>query len=159
MLGVGLLVLGPEARLDLWGVLAGLGGALSMALGVVLSRRWQPPVGALTFTAWQLTAGGLLLLPVTALSLPQWPHLSLENLLGAGYLGLIGGAFAYLMWFRGIARIAPSTVSLLGVFSPLTAVILGALLAHEKLTAIQAVGAVIALASVWLGQQKPKTTS
>ncbi len=38
-----------------------------MAAGTVLSRLWQPPVPPLTFTAWQLTAGGLLLLPVTLL--------------------------------------------------------------------------------------------
>ena len=32
--------------------------------GTVLTRKWRPPVPLLTFTAWQLTAGGLLLLPV-----------------------------------------------------------------------------------------------
>src|SRR5690349_5088057 len=64
ILGVGLLLLTPQARLDPIGVAAGLAGAVSMAAGTVLTRRWQPPVSPLTFTAWQLTAGGLLLLPV-----------------------------------------------------------------------------------------------
>lgn len=56
MAGVALLVLTPAAKLDTLGVLAGLGGAASMAAGVVLTRKWQPPVPPLTFTAWQLTA-------------------------------------------------------------------------------------------------------
>ena len=59
--GVALLVLTPKAALDPVGVAAGLANAASMALGTVLSRRWQPPVSALTFTSWQLTAGGILL--------------------------------------------------------------------------------------------------
>ena len=63
--GVALLVLTPDAQLDLVGVAAGLGGAVSMAAGTVLSRKWQPPVSLLTFTAWQLAAGGLLLLPLS----------------------------------------------------------------------------------------------
>ena len=59
--GVALLVLTPNAALDPVGVAAGLAGAVSMAFGTVLTRKWQPPVPLLTFTAWQLAAGGLLL--------------------------------------------------------------------------------------------------
>ncbi len=62
--GVALLVLTPNAALDPVGVAAGLAGAVSMAFGTVLTRKWQPPVPLLTFTAWQLAAGGLLLVPV-----------------------------------------------------------------------------------------------
>ena len=54
--GVALLVLTPNAALDPVGVAAGLAGAVSMAFGTVLTRKWQPPVPLLTFTAWQLAA-------------------------------------------------------------------------------------------------------
>ena len=37
------------------------------SLGFVLAKRWQPPVDMLTFSAWQLVAGGLVLVPVAAL--------------------------------------------------------------------------------------------
>ncbi|EBA18102.1 hypothetical protein RSK20926_10304 [Roseobacter sp. SK209-2-6] len=152
--GVALLVLTPDAELDAWGVLAGLGGAASMALGVVLTRKWQPPVPPLTFTAWQLTAGGLLLIPVTALSLEALPSLDAGNLLGLAYMSLIGGALTYILWFRGISRLEPSMVSLLGVFSPLTAVALGWIFLKEGLTVMQVAGAILALLSIWLGQSK-----
>ena len=39
-------------------MLAGLLGALSMATGVVLTKRWERPVPLLAFTSWQLVAGG-----------------------------------------------------------------------------------------------------
>ncbi|GLO69049.1 multidrug transporter [Phaeobacter inhibens] len=152
ILGVALLVLTPSAQLDGIGVFAGLAGAIAMAAGVVLSRKWQPPVSLLTFTAWQLTAGGLLLIPVTLWSLPAFPQLSAENLLGLAYMSLIGGAATYVLWFRGIARLEPSVVSLLGVLSPLSAVVLGWVFLGEVLTAKQAIGAGLALFSLWLGQ-------
>ncbi|MFV1496995.1 EamA family transporter [Phaeobacter sp. JH20_02] len=152
ILGVVLLVLTPSAQLDGIGVLAGLAGAIAMAAGVVLSRKWQPPVSLLTFTAWQLTAGGLLLIPATLWSLPSLPQLSAENLLGLAYMSLIGGAATYVLWFRGIARLEPSVVSLLGVLSPLSAVVLGWVFLGEVLTAKQAIGAGLALFSLWLGQ-------
>ncbi|UWQ28236.1 DMT family transporter [Leisingera sp. M523] len=152
--GVALLVLTPAAELDTWGVLAGLGGALSMAGGVVLSRKWQPPVPPLTFTAWQLTAGGLLLVPVTLWMVPEIPVFTAANIAGLAYMSLIGGALTYILWFRGLARIEPSQVSLLGVLSPLSAVILGWLLLGETLTPNQMLGALLALFSLWLGQSR-----
>lgn len=151
--GVALLVLTPSAQLDTLGILAGLGGALSMAAGVVLTRKWQPPVPPLTFTAWQMTAGGLLLLPLAVVASPEVPQFTAANVLGLAYLGLIGGALTYVLWFRGIARIDPASVSILGIFSPLSAVLLGWLMMGETLSLSQAAGALLALFSVWLGQQ------
>lgn len=152
--GVALLVLTPAAQLDTVGVLAGLGGALSMAAGVVLTRKWQPPVPPLTFTAWQLTAGGLLLVPAALWAVPDVPQFTAANIAGLAYMSLIGGALTYILWFRGLARLDPSQVSLLGVLSPLSAVILGWLLLNETLTPNQILGAVLALFSLWLGQSK-----
>ena len=150
--GVALLVLGPDAALDPIGIAAGLGGAASMGAGTVLSRKWQPPVPALTFTAWQLTAGGLLLLPAALVFEPAMPPLTATNLAGLTWLGLIGAAASYWLWFRGVARIEPGAVSMLGLMSPLTAVVLGWLWLGQSLTPQQSLGATVLLASVWLGQ-------
>ncbi|MEZ5721343.1 MAG: EamA family transporter [Paracoccaceae bacterium] len=151
-LGVALLVLGPEAALDPVGIAAGLGGALSMALGTVFSRKWQPPVPALTFTGWQLTAGGLLLLPVALVAEPALPPLDLVNIAGLVWLGLIGAAVTYWLWFRGLARIEPAAISMLGLMSPVTAVLLGWAWLDQSLAAPQAFGAAVVLVSVWFGQ-------
>ncbi|MBX8784557.1 EamA family transporter [Ochrobactrum sp. GRS2] len=153
IVGVALLVLKPDSALDQTGIIAALAGAFSMAAGTVLSRYWQPPVSPLTFTAWQLTAGGLLLVPI-ALSLePALPVLTLTNWLGLIYLGLIGGAVTYLLWFRGLARLESSVAASLGFLSPLTAVILGWGLLGQQLNLLQITGMAIVLFSVWLGQR------
>lgn len=151
--GVGLLVLTPSATLDPIGIVAGLAGALSMAAGTVLTRHWQPDVPALTFTAWQLTAGGLLLVPLALLLEPPLPPLTGLNLLGFLWLGVVGGALTYIIWFRGIARLEPAAVASLGFLSPLVATLLGWLLLGQSLSLPQILGFVTVLASVWMAQR------
>ncbi len=151
--GVALLVLRPGAALDPLGVAAGLGGALSMAFGTVLSRHWKPDVSPLTFTAWQLTAGGLMLAPAAFLLEPGLPVLTAQNYAGFLYLGLIGAAFTYILWFRGLARIGPQAASALGFLSPLVAVLLGWSLLGQALDAVQMVGVIVVLVSVWASQR------
>jgi len=58
------VALTAETGLDPVGVLAGVAGTASMSLGVVLTKRWRRPTSVLTMTGWQLSAGGLLLLPL-----------------------------------------------------------------------------------------------
>ena len=151
--GVGLLVLGSGISLDSIGLLAGIGGAVSMGAGTVLTRKWQAPVPLLTFTAWQLTAGGLLLVPLALLFEPKLPTLDAQNITGIFYLSLIGAALTYILWFRGISRIEPGAVSVLGFLSPLSAVLIGWILLGQALTPIQIAGAGIVLAAIWLGQR------
>lgn len=157
--GVALLVLSPKAALDGPGLAAGLGGAVSMAFGTVLSRRWQPPVPPLTFTAWQLAAGGLLLLPLALLLEPALPPLTAAHVGGFLWLGAVGGAFTYLLWFRGLARLEPASVSALGFLSPLVAVLLGWVFLGQSLGVAQMAGAAIVLASVWVCQRPVKKAS
>ncbi len=153
LVGVALLVLTPRAALDPIGIAAGLAGALSMAAGTVLSRHWQPDVPALTFTAWQLTAGGLLLVPLAFMVEPSLPTVTGLNLLGFLWLGIVGGALTYIIWFRGVARLEPAAVASLGFLSPLVATLLGWLLLGQSLSPLQVVGFVTVLASVWMAQR------
>lgn len=155
MAGVALLVLAPGAGLDPLGIAAGLAGAAAMAGGTVLSRKWQPPVSPLTFTAWQLTAGGLLLLPLALWFVPEWPAVSMANGLGLAYLGLIGAAGTYILWFRGIAKLGPSAVAPLGLLSPVVAVMLGWSFLGQNLTPWQWGGMLAVLVGIGLSQWSP----
>ncbi|MFF7454338.1 EamA family transporter [Kitasatospora sp. NPDC008115] len=159
--GVSLLVLRANAQLDALGILASLGGAVVMATGVVLSKRWTSPAPLLATTGWQLTAGGLLLLPVTLLvEGPPPSHLTGANLLGYGYLSLIGAAVAYALWFRGIRALPPTSVTFLGLLSPVVATALGWLALGQDLSPVQALGALIVLGSLVAAQtQRPRTPS
>ncbi len=158
--GVALLVLRADARLDALGVAAALGGAVVMATGVVLSKRWVSPAPLLATTGWQLVAGGLLLTPVALLvEGPPPSSFTGENLLGYGYLTLIGAAVAYGLWFRGIKALSPTEVTFLGLLSPLVATVLGWALLGQRLTPLQLLGGVLALAAVALAQLRPRGAS
>lgn len=156
--GVALLVLTPKAALDPVGVAAGLGSAASMALGTVLSRRWQPPVSALAFTSWQLTAGGILLVPAALLAEAPLPTFTLVNVMGLAWLGLIGAALTYVLWFRGVARLEPAAVSSLGFLSPLSATVLGWAILGQSLSPLQLAGMGVVVGSVWLSQRAQRQT-
>jgi probable blue pigment (indigoidine) exporter len=137
VVGVGLLVLRAGAELDGAGVAAGLAGATSMAGGVVLTKRWGRPVPLLTFTAWQLVAGGLVLLPL-ALGVEGLPaQVTGSNLLGYLWLATAGTGVAYVLWFRGIDALPVSQVSLLALLSPLVATTAGWLVVGQRLTTPQ----------------------
>ena len=151
--GVALLVLTPGVRLDAMGIAAGLAAALSMACGTVLTRKWRPPVPLLTFTAWQLTAGGVLLLPLALWAGPDFPAPTPGHLIGLAWLGLVGAALTYVLWFRGIARLEPNMVAPLGFLSPLTAILLGWVFLGQTLTSVQMAGVALVLGGIWLGQK------
>ena len=152
--GVAVLVLTPAAALDPVGVAAAFGGAISMACGTVLTRKWHPPVSLLTITAWQLTAGGLLLVPLAIAVEPTMPAITGTNMLALVWLGLIGAALTYILWFRGIARLDATAVAPLGFLSPISAVLLGWFFLGQTLTAFQIGGAALALAGIWLSQRE-----
>ena len=149
--GVALLVLRNEAALDAVGIAAALGGAVSMAFGTVLTRRWQPPVSPLVFAAWQLLAGGVLLVAMAVVLEPLPPAPSARNMAGFLYMSL-SSALTYVLWFRGISRLEPSAVASLGFLSPTTAVLLGWGLLGQALAPAQIAGVVLVLAGVWAAQ-------
>ena len=149
--GVALLVLRNEAALDAIGIAAALGGAVSMAFGTVLTRRWQPPVSPLVFAAWQLLAGGVLLVAMAVVLEPLPPAPSARNMAGFLYMSL-SSALTYVLWFRGISRLEPSAVASLGFLSPTTAVLLGWGLLGQALAPAQIAGVVLVLAGVWAAQ-------
>ncbi|MBP3087809.1 EamA family transporter [Corynebacterium sp. sy017] len=154
MIGVALVVLGPEAALDPIGVITGLGGSLSMGTGVVLTKKWGRPthVNALGLAGWQLTAAGLLLF-LPAMLIDGIPHdIDAKAIAGYAWLSLIGALATYTIWFAGIRHLSVTPAALLGLLSPLTAAALGALIAHEALTPLQLLGFIIALIGLLAGQ-------
>ena len=152
-IGVGLLVLGPSAQLDTIGIIAALAGAGAMGLGTVLVKQWKPPVSLMVFTAWQLAIGGAMLLPVALITEGPFTEVTRTNLWGFIYLGLIGTALAYALWFRGINKLSPTAASYLGLLSPVVATLIGYMFLQETFSSVQMAGVAIVLVSVVIGQQ------
>ena len=156
IIGMAMLLITPQVSWDLIGLLAALGGAVSMGIGVYLTKRWKPAVSNLTFTGWQLLFGGMMLLPL-AMSLESWPtELTMTNVLGYAYLTIFGSLIAYSLWFRGIEKLPSVAVSILGAFSPITATIIGWLFLNQWLSIVQSLGFVIVLVAVFIVQRSSK---
>jgi probable blue pigment (indigoidine) exporter len=112
-------------------------------------------VGPLALTAWQLTAGGLLIAPLALLAEGAPPTLDGRAVGGYLYLALANTAVAYLLWFRGIGRLTATQVTFLGPLSPLTAAVVGWAALGQSLTPLQLTGMALAFTATVAGQLRP----
>ncbi|GAB3674455.1 EamA family transporter [Angustibacter aerolatus] len=151
VLGVGLLVLRGGA-VDPLGVAASAGAVLVSSLGFVLVKRWSPPTDLLTSTSWQLVAGGLLLVPLALVVEGRPPALQAPALLGFAYVGLVSTGLAYVVWFRGLARLPAAAVALIGLLNPVVGTVLGVVVRHERFGLVQLAGTALVLSGVVIGQ-------
>ncbi|MBB3139795.1 EamA family transporter [Halomonas organivorans] len=156
ILGIALMVLKGTLVLDPVGIAAGLGGAAAMASGVVLGKRWGRPVPLMTFTGWQLTAGGLLLAPLAWWLEGPPPAIDAAALLGYVWLALPGTLIAYALWFRGIERLPATSLSFLPLLSPTVATLVGWGVLGEALTPPQLLGFLLVLAAIAAAQLSPR---
>lgn len=157
-IGVAFVVLGPGASLDGIGLVAGVAGAASMAIGVTLSKKWGRPadVGPTAYAGWLLTAGGLWLLPAVAVFEGVPADVDGAALGGYAWLAIIGGLVAYILWFRGIGSLPVTATALLGLLSPIVATVLGVVVLDESFTTVQVIGIALTLAALLAGQTQPR---
>jgi len=144
------LVLSAPSRLawDTVGIFAAFSAALAMSLGTLLIKRWQLPIPVLAFTGWQLTIGGLALLPaVLVFEMPIGP-LEARHLGGYLYLALLGTLLPYLLWFSALRYLDPVLISTLILLSPLSAMVLGYVVLGQTLTSMQLAGAAAILTGI-----------
>jgi probable blue pigment (indigoidine) exporter len=99
-----------------------------------------------------MTMGGLMIVPLL-LGVEGLPAtLTVKNVAGFAYLGVWGTAVAYSLWFRGIERLAPTSLSLLSLANPMVATAAGFVFLHQTLTTMQAAGFAVALGALVAGQ-------
>lgn len=152
VVGMAILLLSPQTTFEPVGIAAALLGAVCMATGVWLTRRWRLDLPVLPLTGWQLFIGGLMLAPVAWQVDAPLPVLTLSQWAAYSYLCLAGAVLAYGLWFRGVSRLPTVAVASLGLLSPLTAVVLGWVLLSQSMTGTAFLGLAIVLASVFAVQ-------
>lgn len=123
--GMAMLLLSPQTTLEPLGIAAAFLGAMSMALGTWLSRRWAIALPVIALTGWQLLIGGIVLAPIALLVDPPLHQVTPTQAAGYLWLCVAGAMLAYGLWFRGISRLSPVAVSAMSLLSPVTAVLLG----------------------------------
>lgn len=158
VLGMAMLLLSPQTVFEPIGITAALLGAVCMATGVWLTRRWQINLPVMALTGWQLVLGGIMLAPAAWLFDAPLPILTVPQWVAYAYLSLAGAFVAYALWFRGISRLPGVAVTSLGLLSPLTAVALGWIVLSQEMSGIACIGLVTVLASVLVVQRTSAQT-
>jgi drug/metabolite transporter (DMT)-like permease len=148
LLGVDLGGSGDELLGGLAVVLAGLGYAVG---GFLVKHRLSdaPAVGVAT---WVMVASAVALAPAAAVSLPS-------DAPGAGpvaavaTLGVLGTGIAFAIFYELIARVGPARSFIVTYLAPGFAVVYGATLLDEAITASTIAGLALILAGSWLAAE------
>jgi len=82
-----------------------------------------------------------------------------EGWLWLGLIAVVSTALPITTFFAGMARVGPSTASILSTFEPVVTVTLAYLAFSERLSAAQLVGAALVLAAAMLLAAPPRRTS
>lgn len=146
--GVALMLLGTATTVDPRGVIASIAAMVMSSIGFILAKRWNPEVGILPSTAWQLVFGGLALIPVAVVVEGPPPAVDAASLAAYGYLALVATALAHVAWFAALKHLPSGTVGLVGLLNPVTGVLLGVLVAGEVLDGRQLAGLVLVLLGI-----------
>ena len=116
--------------------LACVTAALLYALAAVWARRFRRMgVSPLSVTTGQLTAGALIMLPISLIVDRPWTHSfpPLSALAAITALALLCSAFAYVLYFRLIDHAGATNALLVTLLVPPVAILLGALFLNETL--------------------------
>jgi drug/metabolite transporter (DMT)-like permease len=148
---IGVAVMIGAAALASWDAsilaqLAVLGAALSYGFSGVFGRRFKtmgiPPLAT---AAGQVTVSSALLLPAALIVDRPWTLTmpSTETILSLAALGLVSTAFAYLIFFRLLARAGATNVGLVTFLIPVSAILLGVFILGETLAIRHVAGMVL----------------
>jgi drug/metabolite transporter (DMT)-like permease len=131
-----------------------VGATICWSGGTLLSRRLALPRPQTASAGWQMATGGVLLLALSLVSgemrrLPATHILfSAKMLLSMAYLVIAASVLAYTAYVWLIAHEPATRVSSYAYVNPVIALIIGALLAGERLSAFQMTGVALVLAGV-----------
>jgi drug/metabolite transporter (DMT)-like permease len=154
--GVGLLMssteVGAQSREGLLGGLAVLGASVSWAAGSIYARRAPLPRSPFLATAMEMIVGGLVLSLIAAMA-GEGAQLdpsafSMKSILALAYLIVFGALIAFTAYIWLLSVSTPARVSTYAYVNPAVAVLLGWLLADERLDVRAALAVLIILSAV-----------
>jgi drug/metabolite transporter (DMT)-like permease len=165
--GVGIAILGVFAALatglsaappGAWrGELIMTAAVLCMAFYNVLSRPFMERSSALGFLTVGMGFGAAVLVlaglatdrisVLAAFGAPQW--------IAGAYLGVGGGALAFILWVLALQRATPTRVANTMTVNPIAAALLATVLVDEPITLNLIVGLVAVFIGIWIATTEP----
>jgi drug/metabolite transporter (DMT)-like permease len=152
IVGVAVLV-GWDPVVMNWAVVLSVGAmlaaSLAYALGSVYAKRTFVGSSPLAIAIGQLTAAATLMLPLAAVSVPDERPSTIVVLSVLG-LALSSTAVAYMLYFRLIENVGPTSTSTVTLLVPLFGLLFGVVLLDEPVGLGTLAGLVLILSSVTL---------
>ena len=134
------------------------GAVFCMAFYNVLSRPFIQRSSALGFLTVGMGAGAAALILVGALtgSVGVLGHFSAPQWIAGVYLGIGGGALAFILWVMALERATPTRVATTMTVNPIAAGLLATQLVGEPITPNLVVGLVAVFAGIWIATTEVK---
>jgi drug/metabolite transporter (DMT)-like permease len=166
-IGVGIAMLGVFGALasglavapaGAWrGELIMIGAVLCMSFYNVWSRGYIARSSALGFLAVGMGAGAVALVVAGLLTgrLAVLAGFGQAQWLAGIYLGVAGGALAFILWVMALQRATPTRVASTMTVNPIAAALLAQQLVGEPITLNLVVGLVAVFAGIWLATTEP----
>jgi drug/metabolite transporter (DMT)-like permease len=131
---------------------------LGAAVGSIAQKRRAAELDAVVLNGWAMLVGGLLLLPVSALS-EDWREFvwSAESVGSIAYLALFGSAIAFVTLTVLLRHISAMAISFLAMLLPFGALVFGATLYDESITPRAVAGAALVAAGLLIAQWSRRT--
>jgi len=142
---------------DVLTLLAGIG----LALYTVLGKRAITEYGAVRVSLLSNVAGAVLALPVALWQIHELAQagrlsaISLETWGAVIYLGVLGSAVSYVLYFWALRYMTPARLGAVSYLQPIGAILLGLVFLGEAITRRVAVGGLLILAGVYAIETHP----
>ncbi len=154
------VLLRPSGGATIGGVLLCLLSALMWSVGSVVAARVRMPGDAFAATAWEMLAGGLVMLP-WGIADAHGMSPSLGSILSWLYLVTVGSVIGYTAYTWLLVHAPLTTVSTYAYVNPVVAILLGVLFRNEHLTVQILIGAaiIVGAVAVVVRQEPPAATA
>jgi drug/metabolite transporter (DMT)-like permease len=134
------------------GIILGVIATMTWALGTLLTVKHAKDLNPYYSIGWQMFLSGVILtaisyitgqhIPLADIPLPAWYSIT--------YLVVIGSIITFAAFIYALKRLPAAQASVYAYINPIVAVIIGALLNHEKLNLLIAAGTLVTLIGVYL---------
>ncbi len=132
--------------------------ALCMAFYTVWSRPFAQRSSALGFLTFGMGAGAaaLILVGVATGRVAVLANFDGAQWIAAIYLGVAGGALAFILWIMALERTTPTRVTNTMTVNPIAAALLATVLVGEPITLNLVAGLVAVFAGIWIATTEAK---
>lgn len=150
----GILEQGTSTSGNFIGVLLGLGAAMIYATVIVLNKKIHVDDPYLK-TLIQLLSAAIILVPyvlmTSDISNTEMNALAIVMII---IVGIVHTGLAYALYFGSMEGLKSQTIAILSYIDPVSAIILAALILHEKMSVFGIVGAVLILGAAIISELK-----